>query len=192
MENSKPHYLYNYRRCPYAMRARVALVKAGISFTCENINFRDKPARMLELSPKGTVPILVLRDGGVLEESLDIVRWALPDEWERADHALIADNDGWFKRALDIYKYADRHNEEDVKQARETVEEFFDKLNGQVNLNSGISVTDICIFPFIRQCANVDRDWFDGLPYPNTQQWLAACVESQLFLKIFDKNFTGV
>jgi len=120
--------LYSYRRCPYAMRARMALYAAGIDFDIEEISLRDKPAHMLEVSPKGTVPVLCLPEGNVLEESLDIMRWALnandPQQWldglkDPVAQDLLARNDGDFKKALDAYKYASRFPEISASQMRD-------------------------------------------------------------------------
>ncbi len=119
-ENPLP-LLYTYRRCPYAMRARMAMLQANRRFLAFEIVLRDKPAALLALSPKGTVPVLQLPDGGALEESWDIMRWALesPDQegwWSRAQSDenldLLQRNDGDFKHHLDRYKYPERYPEE--------------------------------------------------------------------------------
>jgi glutathione S-transferase len=191
MENSNPHLLYNYRRCPYVMRTRMALVRGKVPFVCEDIVFCDKPQAMLDASPKGTVPVLILNDGTVLDESIDIIKWALPDEWQIANHDLIAANDGWFKAALDAYKYPDKYPEITHNDARDKGLEFISQLDAIVNTDN-LTLTDICIFPFIRQFHGVDSDWFDGLPYENTKAWLNWCIESNLFQTIFDKQFKGV
>src|SRR5690606_27614836 len=114
--------LYSYRRCPYAMRARMALHYAGIKFEIREIALRDKPQHMLAVSPKGTVPVLVLADGKVIDESLDVMAWALaqsdPDIWLTSDPRcaeLITENDGNFKQALDQYKYASRFPEQSAE-----------------------------------------------------------------------------
>lgn len=190
--------LYSYRRCPYAMRARMALVAAGIQCEVHDIDFKDKPESMLAISPKGTVPVLHLLSGKVIDESLDIVYWALnqddPLDFKCEDsNNLISDNDGYFKAALDRYKYPNRFPDEDCSTARDQVENFLNKLDTilskKKNLNGhNTSMLDICIFPFIRQCANVDREWFDGLPYKNLHSWLQRHIESDLFLKVFQKQ----
>jgi len=182
------HILYNFRRCPYAMRARMGLVMAGISFETKDVDFKNKPARMLELSPKGTVPVLVTDDGHVIDESLDIVKWAYGND--SFNHNLIADNDGWFKSALDRYKYPTRYPDEDCSNARDIGEQFLKQLNDIVDSDKQ-TITDICIFPFIRQFANVDRTWFDELPYNKVHKWLETHIQSDLFQEIFDKNFKG-
>jgi len=179
--------LYSFRRCPYAMRARMGLVLGKVPFDIVEVSLKDKPQAMLDISPKGTVPVLHLNDGTVIDESLDIVKYACGDEF---DHALVAENDGDFKRALDRYKYPNRYEGEDCSGARDVCEAFFKKLDGVVSVNNQ-TLTDICIFPFVRQCANVNREWFDGLPYKNLQAWLDKNIQSELFQMIFDKGFKG-
>lgn len=196
------HLLYSYRRCPYAMRARMALLSARIQCDVHEVDFKNKPAHMLEISPKATVPVLQIMDGQVIDESLDIVFWAL----EQNDPAgllrhdlelagqLIAENDGPFKAALDRYKYPGRFEGEDCSHAREDGLAFAEKLDGILEQSGGelmgaeISVADICIFPFIRQFANVDRAWFDALALPRLQAWLHRHIESDLFQRVFKKQ----
>ena len=185
------HLLYSFRRCPYAMRARMGLVKADIPFQINEVDLKNKPQHMLEISPKGTVPVLQTIDGQVIDESLDIIAWALPDEWAQADHDLIAENDGSFKAALDRYKYPTRYPDEDCSDARDHGEAFLQKLDQQVSCDHQ-SLTDICIFPFVRQFAHVDRGWFESLPYKNVQEWLVFNINSDLFRTIFDKKFSGL
>jgi len=168
----------------------MALVMGAITFHIQDVDFKNKPQAMLDLSPKGTVPVLHLSDGSVLDESLDIIAWALPEEWAQADHDLIAENDGSFKRALDRYKYPTRYPDEYCSSARDQGEAFVKKLN-QIMQPGTQSLTDICIFPFVRQFANVDRVWFDGLPYHNCQSWLDDHIHSALFQRIMDKSFQG-
>jgi glutathione S-transferase len=188
MTNAKPHLLYNYRRCPYVMRTRMALVRGHVPFVCEDIVFYDKPQAMLDASPKGTVPVLILNDGTVLDESIDIIKWALPNEWADVDHDLIAANDGWFKAALDAYKYPDKFPDVDRAESREKGLEFISRLDDIVKIDN-LTLTDMCIFPFIRQFRGVDREWFDAMPYENTKNWLNWCTNSALFQTIFDKKF---
>lgn len=191
------HQLYSYRRCPYAMRARMALVQAKIQCDVYEINFKDKSAEMLAVSPKGTVPVLILSDGTVLDESLDIIKWALgqndPDCWGINNFDLIAENDGVFKKALDRYKYPDRFPNEDCSKAREQGVAFLQKLNQRIRDKGqlcGINVTivDIAIFPFVRQFAHVDKAWFDAQDLSAVQVWLANHIASDLFQKIFKKH----
>ncbi|MDP3210209.1 glutathione S-transferase [Methylotenera sp.] len=192
--------LYSYRRCPYAMRARMALKYAGIAIEIREISLRDKPAHLLEVSPKATVPVLVLLDGAVLEQSLDIMHWALQqhdmDGWLLADseqtQQLIAENDTSFKQALDRYKYAIRFPEQSMEDYRSQGEAFLAKLEQrltQTNFLMGeqVSLADIAIFPFIRQFSAVDADWFASTPYVRLKAWLSLLVESELFNSIMGK-----
>lgn len=192
--------LYSYRRCPYAMRARMALRYSGIAVETREIILRDKPKHMLAISPKATVPVLQLLNGQVLEESLDIMRWALaqhdPQHWLGGDAgltaALIEENDGSFKRALDKYKYAIRFPEQSAEVYRAQGELFLQKLEGllasQAYLGgAAYSMADIAIFPFIRQFSAVDAAWFAQSPYPTMKAWLQKLVESELFTSIMQK-----
>jgi glutathione S-transferase len=192
--------LYSYRRCPYAMRARMALSYAGIAYQLHDISLKDKPAGLLAVSPKGTVPVLVLPDGRVLEQSLDIMHWALqqhdPSRWLDIDrhnsHALISENDGAFKQALDKYKYASRFPEQSAASYRSQAEVFLCKLEQALQerpflSGAHLSLTDVAIFPFIRQFAAVDADWFAQATYPKLQAWLQARLESSLFLGVMSK-----
>jgi glutathione S-transferase len=192
--------LYSYRRCPYAMRARMALKYAGVAIEIREISLRDKPAHLLQVSPKGTIPVLVLPDGTVLEQSLDIMYWALQqrdiDEWLLADseqtQQLITENDTSFKQALDRYKYAIRFPEQSMEDYRSQGEAFLAKLEQrltQTNFLMGeqVSLADIAIFPFIRQFSAVDADWFASTPYVRLKAWLSLLVESELFNSIMGK-----
>jgi glutathione S-transferase len=186
--------LYSYRRCPYAMRARMALSYAGIAVEVREISLKDKPAHMLQVSPKATVPVLVLPDGQVIDQSLQIMQWALQqhdaDGWLSADpqHTalLIAENDGSFKQNLDRYKYAIRFPEHSAADYRQQGELFLAKLELHLQqtsflLRNKISLADIAIFPFIRQFAAVDSDWFASADYIKLKSWLQHLVESELF-----------
>lgn len=202
--------LYSYRRCPYAMRARMALKYAEISVEIREISLRDKPAEMLKISPKGTVPVLLSSDNSlnktlVIEQSMEIMHWALLqrdfDGWLTADGALteqlIAENDGDFKRALDKYKYSIRFPEYAAETYRYQGEIFLLKLELLLNqsqylLNDKASLADIAIFPFIRQFASVDEIWFESAPYPRLKVWLNALVESELLLSVMEKQPTYV
>jgi glutathione S-transferase len=188
--------LYSFRRCPYAMRARIALSVSGIGHEIREVKLRDKPAEMLAASPKGTVPVLVLPDGTVIDESLDVMRWALgrsdPERWlDGDDAALIAVNDGAFKHHLDRYKYPERHGsnaDEHRGQASAILGNLEKRLAGQPYLcGDRRSLTDAAIFPFVRQFAAVDRDWFDAQPLPDVQRWLAEQLASPLFLRVMER-----
>lgn len=197
--------LYSYRRCPYAMRARMALKYAGIDVEIREISLREKPASMLAVSPKGTVPVLVLPTGVVLEQSLDIMHWALTqhdgDGWLDVDlvqaKRLIDESDGTFKFALDRYKYPERYPEHPQQFYRTQGEVFLQRLEGQLSkhhylLGNSISIADIAIFPFIRQFAAVDAAWFAEGNYPNLRAWLVGLVGSTLFDRIMQKQPTFV
>ena len=189
--------LYSFRRCPYAMRARMALHISGLEKEHREVVLRDKPAAMLEASPKGTVPVLVTDDGTVLEESLDIMRWALgkndPEGWlERQDVELLEATDGPFKHHLDRYKYYTRYEDADPLEHRaqclDHLKRLNDRLEGQPNLcGEQRGFADIAIFPFVRQCANHDREWFEGAGIANVAAWLERHVTSDLFAAIMTK-----
>lgn len=192
--------LYSFRRCPYAMRARMALCYAGIRVELREVDLKNKPAALLETSPKGTVPVLVLPDGTVIDESLDIMYWALgqndPDGWLAADKEetafLIERNDGEFKNALDRYKYPNRFPNEDCRPAKDKCEEILNDLDNRLKQNGFLlsphsTLADIALFPFIRQCAFTDEDRFDALPYTHLQDWLDQNMKSDLFQEVMKK-----
>lgn len=192
--------LYSFRRCPYAMRARLALSVAGVRCELREVVLRDKPAEMLALSPKATVPVLQLPDGTVLEESLDIMRWALdhndPEGWLDGDgadmQALIDHNDQEFKTYLDGYKYSARYENVDPMEQRAKAEIILKILNDRIQSNGYLcsshpTLADYAIFPFIRQFAFVDINWFKSAAYPDLAQWLDGFLESDLFLKVMVK-----
>lgn len=193
--------LYSFRRCPYAIRARMALHYAGIQVELREVLLKDKPASMLSASSKGTVPVLIFPDGRVLDESFDVMRWALEqsdsDHWwlkefEAEINELIQWNDGEFKQHLDHYKYFERYPEHPMEFYRAQAEEFLTALEQRLSvekylLGKNISIADIAIFPFIRQFAFADKRWFDVSPYPKLQSWLDEFLESNLFLSIMEK-----
>ena len=182
--------LYSFRRCPYAMRARLSLLMRGVAVELREVVLRAKPAAMLEVSPKATVPVLVLPDLRVLDESLDIMRWASAEsgaaDWMSPDDAmLVADTDGAFKHHLDRYKYADRYPADAVDHRAEATR-FLQRLDGRLDRRpmpggERLSMADIAILPFVRQFAETDRDYFDALPLPALQRWLATFLETPLF-----------
>ena len=189
--------LYSFRRCPYAMRARMAIGSSGVSVELREVVLRDKPAEMLEVSPKGTVPVLVLADGRVIDESLDIMRWALwqndPDNWlARAEPALVAMNDGPFKAALDRYKYPHRYEITDAEPHRQegwrTLSELETRLADQAYLaGESPGFADIAIFPFVRQFAATDPIWFNRHAAKPLKRWLAALTTVPLFETIMQR-----
>jgi len=182
--------LYSFRRCPYAIRARLALAVSGTAVEHREVRLRDKPAEMLAASPKGTVPVLVLPDGGVIDESLDIMRWALarndPEDWLAGhDAALIAANDGAFKGHLDRYKYPERYAVDGVDHRAAglaILEGLERRLEAQPYLGgTRFGLADAAILPFVRQFAAVDREWFAAQELARVQGWLGAFVVSPLF-----------
>ena len=193
--------LYSYRRCPYAMRARMALKYAGIEVEHREIELRNKPHSMLLASPKGTVPVLCV-DGLVLDQSLDIMRWAIsqsdPDGWGGADDAIaqawIAKNDAPFKVLLDQYKYPNRFPELDQAAVLNEILQIMllpmekSLQNSQYLLGEKMTWVDIAIFPFIRQFSMVDLKKFDDLPIPAVKKWLAQLLESELFHSVMHKH----
>lgn len=189
--------LYTFRRCPYAMRARMALHVSGIEPDFREVVLRDKPEALLEVSPKGTVPVLVLPDGEVLEESLDIMKWSLtqndPEGWlARKDDALIEANDGPFKHHLDRYKYETRHNSDPVEH-RQAATEILARLEERLTQQPYLSgerrgFTDIAIMPFVRQFAHADREWFFAQEWGHLIRWLEEFKGSALFKNIMVKR----
>jgi glutathione S-transferase len=191
--------LYSFRRCPYAMRARLAIAYAGIAVEIREVELKNKPEQMLALSPKGTVPVLHLPDNTVLEESLDIMRWALaqhdPDNWLRAsvdEQKLIQLNDGDFKYYLDRYKYADRYPEFSARYYRAQAEVFLAELEHKLEQHKYLagprcSLLDASVFPFIRQFAAVNNEWFGTSQYQHLNNWLNNWVASDLFASIMTK-----
>lgn len=183
--------LYSFRRCPYAMRARLALYSSKISHEHREVDLKNKPFELLTLSPKGTVPIMLIENGTLLEESLDIMRWSFPaSDLSKEDLSLIQENDTTFKYALDRYKYPGRYSEENNKNYQEECEYFVRKLENQLTpflKGNSISFVDLAIFPFIRQFSRVTPDWFEAQPYPHTKSWLNLLGSSQLFKDIMQK-----
>ncbi len=193
--------LYSFRRCPYAMRARMALAISEQVCALREVVLRDKPSQMLEISPKGTVPVLQLCDGTVLEQSLDIMRWALrindPEEWlsppTEEMESLIAQSDGDFKHHLDRYKYATRYEAgTDPAYHRAKAIEFLTGLDNRLSeepylFGDKVAMADIAIFPFVRQFANTDKAWFDEQALTHLQRWLSTLLNSALFTRIMHK-----
>ncbi|ABM02882.1 Glutathione S-transferase, N-terminal domain protein [Psychromonas ingrahamii 37] len=192
--------LYSFRRCPYAIRARLALAVSSQSVFLREIILKNKPAEMLALSSKGTVPVLQLSDGTVVDESLDIMVWALarrdPNNWLQGSFtemlSLIDENDFEFKGWLDKYKYADRFPEHSTLYYREHAEDFLMQLENRLSytpylFGQKISLADMAILPFIRQFSGVDKDWFEQSAYPFLKVWLANFINSQLFTSVMKK-----
>ena len=198
---SSYHCLYSFRRCPYAMRARLGILFAELQVELREITLKNKPPQMLAISPKGTVPILQLLNGVVIEESREIMIWALEqqdlqglldEEALQQANALIDKNDNEFKHWLDRYKYADRHLEMTQTEYRQKGEIFLQVLEELLTTNpyllgKTVTIADIGIMPFVRQFAHVDRDVFNSLPYPNLQRWLTYWLQYPLFLQAMTK-----
>ena len=196
--------LYSFRRCPYAMRARMAIRYAGLSTELREVVLSDKPASMLLYSPKGTVPVLVLPDGKVIDESIDIIHWALsvndPDQWltgcSEAQllwlNQLVEENDYSFKLSLDKYKYAERFPEQSATVYRAEGDKFLIRLEEMLQANTflagdNMTVADVAVFPFVRQFAHVDKDWFYQTKYLKLQQWLDLILDMALFKEVMKK-----
>ncbi len=193
--------LYSFRRCPYAIRARLAIAYAQQCVELREVVLKDKPASMLAISPKGTVPVLQL-DDRIIDESRDVMLWALekndPEallnngKIPAATTQLFDENDNEFKHWLDRYKYADRYPDESANDYRARGEVFLRKLDSLLSespylCGAKISIADIGIMPFIRQFAMVDKAWFDQAPYPALRQWLYAWLEAPMFKAIMQK-----
>ena len=203
MSNTHLPVLYSFRRCPYAMRARLALAAAQQACELREVVLRAKPAEMIAASAKATVPVLVLANGTVIDESLDIMLWALsqndpnallPAGPQRdAILALIALNDGPFKARLDRYKYPNRYPDEPNGEiARDAALPWLNELNERLASHAYLfgpqqSLADLAIAPFIRQFAQTDRAWFDAQALPHLQQWLEAFLVSPAFTQVMQK-----
>jgi len=196
--------LYSFRRCPYAMRARMALHLTKTEIEHREIRLKNKPPHMLKASPKGTVPVLILPSGQVIDESLDLALWALSQSrrhnlnWnidnacDQHQLALICQNDQDFKHWLDRYKYHVGYPEQPPAYYREKAEVFLAELDMRLKNHTFLfseqpSLADIAIFPFIRQFAFVDTIWFDQATYPNLQRWLRYWLGSNEFEAIMNK-----
>ena len=208
--------LYSFRRCPYAIRARMALAYAGISYELREVSLKNKPQEMLQISPKGTTPVMqIFQDVGnsaqdfvILEESLEIMSWAVKQNdfcnWQNLsndanyrDHFAIAQqlirtNDREFKKALDCYKYPNRFPDQSQEFYRQQAEEVLQVLEYQLQQNDFLicdrqTIADVAIFPFIRQFAYVDIDWFNSSPYTRIQQWLHWNEASDVFDFVMQK-----
>jgi len=203
-DTGKLPILYSFRRCPYAMRARMALKVSGVAVQIREVILRDKPQELLECSAKGTVPVLILKEGGtIIDESLDIMHWALrlndPELWlPKSDEQqllikqFLQTNDCEFKDKLDRYKYSSRYPEQKAEYYRLQGEQFLQRLESSLNahqflIDDKVSIADIGIFPFIRQFANVDQNWFTHSPYKRLQAWLEYFIESEIFSSVMTK-----
>ena len=197
--------LYSFRRCPYAMRARMALRYAGQNCVLREVDLKHKPESMLQASAKGTVPVMLV-ESAVIDESLDVMLWALrqndPDNWlEKGDmqpgvKELVATNDGTFKEHLDGYKYAGRDGQATAERHRQQAEVFLGELETLLGQDGGreyllgeqLTFVDVALMPFIRQFANVDIKWFEASEYVRLRKWLERLVRSPLFVSVMVKR----
>ena len=193
--------LFSYRRCPYAMRARMVLLSCGIDFDIFEISLKDKPKQMIEISPKGTVPVFVYKDL-VLDESIDIMNWATEQKNNTSikinpnDLAiiktLIKSNDGEFKNKLDLYKYTSNKEASLKIRYRKECEVYIRNINERLEthkylLSNKFGYLDMAIFPFIRQFFNVDLKWFEEASYNNLKNWVERISVSDLFIQVMKK-----
>lgn len=199
------HIIYSLRNCPFAMRARIAIYKSQQPVLLRDIVLSDKPAEMLTASPKGTVPVLVTPNGTVIEESYEVMLWALSmgdpddllftDDEEMLDKmlALIYLFDSEFKGCLENYKCAKRYSETNIIECREACEVYITQLEQRLCQHQYLmadreSLADIALLPFIRQFARVERQWYLQAPYPHVRQWLNNYLQSKMFSKVMTKH----
>ncbi|WP_019029435.1 glutathione S-transferase [Colwellia piezophila] len=209
--NKKPNdtstlpILYSLRNCPYAMRARLAIFKAKQSVLLRDLVLSNKPKEMIAVSSKATVPVLVLNDSTVIDESLAVMLWALR-ETDPADllHSqqedalpamllLINEFDNDFKRCLEAYKCAKRYQEDNITQCREACQLYINQLEQRLTKHKFLisdkeSLADIALLPFIRQFARIERQWYLQSPYPKVRQWLNSYLQSPIFTKVMAKH----
>ena len=197
--------LYSLRNCPYAMRARLAIFKAKQTILLRDLVLSNKPSEMIAVSPKASVPVLVLANGSVIDESLAVMLWALqqtdPDDLlhgqkEGALPAMLLlinkfDND--FKTSLEAYKCAKRYQEDNVAQCRVVCEQYIKQLEQRLTehrflMSDKESLADIALVPFIRQFARIERQWYLQSPYPRVRQWLNSYLQSPVFTKVMAKH----
>ncbi len=195
--------LYSFRRCPYAMRARMALLVSGQVYELREVELKNKPPELLQVSPKATVPVLILVDGQVLDQSLDIMLWALqlhdPEHWLSDAEGRLAEMlawvarcDGEFKHHLDRYKYPNRFGIETAEVHRLQGALFLTDLNQGLSrhhhlMGDALSLPDVAIAPFVRQFAHTDPSWFAKQPWLELHQWLSCFERSDLFVEIMKK-----
>ncbi|HEY6641450.1 glutathione S-transferase [Povalibacter sp.] len=192
--------LYSFRRCPYAMRARLALDASAQACELREVVLKHKPDAMLQASPKGTVPVLIVSDGTVIDESLDIMTWALdrndPEQWltpEMESHtqmlSLVRQFDTHFKFHLDRYKYPTRYADADADASRDEASADLQSLEVRLTgtrwlYGERTALADMAIAPFVRQFASVDASWFASQPWPQVRRWLATIVASARFQRV--------
>ena len=181
--------LYSFRRCPYAMRARMSIVRTESKVEHREVLLRDRPPHMLEISPKGTVPVLLLSDGAVIEESLEIMQYVLNWQLSEQEANWVERNDNEFKFHLDRYKYPNRYENVDEVEQRSAASNYLNDLDHYLGqeLNFSIALSD-ALFPFVRQFANHDRNWFDEQAWLNVHTWLAQNLDSDEFKRCMKKH----
>ena len=201
---SQSPVFYTFRRCPYCMRAHMALDYAGIPLEIREVDLNNLPAEALAVSPHATVPSLVLDENNFMDESWDIMKWAVrqndPDRWLGRNEEFLQDtemlvetNDYSFKEDLEHYKYAERYPAHPMEYYRQRGEAFLQELEDMLDDNryllaSHITVADIAVLPFIRQFVMVDQDWFDKVPYPKLKAWLNSLLQTEWFKHASEKR----
>ena len=173
--------LYSFRRCPYAMRARMSIVRTGFQYEHREVLLRDRPEHMMEISPKGTVPVLLLADGTVIEESLEIMQYVLAWELSEFEQKWITRNDEDFKFHLDRYKYPNRYENVDAIEHREHASVYLADLDEMLEQNIASDALSDALFPFVRQFANHNREWFDSQEWNYIHEWLSSNLQSEEF-----------
>lgn len=196
--NINPAILYSFRRCPYAMRARLAIQSSEVEVQLREIVLQDKAPEFLTSSSKGTVPVIVTNNE-VIEQSLDIMLWALeqadPEGWLKmpdAGYDWVSRNDGPFKAALDHTKYSARFTDLDASLERDKAADFLHDLNKQIAKNPWMfgkrcSLADMAILPFVRQFSNIDSDWFNAQSWKSLNHWLNKFLDSNKFHSVMTK-----
>ena len=181
--------LYSFRRCPYAMRARMSIVRESFEVELREVVLRDRPDHMMEISPKGTVPVLLLADGTVIEESLEIMQHVLGWNLSEEEAHWVERNDEEFKFHLDRYKYPNRYDDVDEMEQRTLASAYLNDLDARLGEGPAFAAQlNDALFPFVRQFANHDRGWFDAQPWANVHAWLAHHLESEEFKRCMKKE----
>ena len=181
MSNSSRPILYSFRRCPYAMRARMSIVRTNHICEHREVILRDRPEHMMQISPKGTVPVMLLANGEVIEESLEIMQYVLSWELSEIESQWVDRNDNEFKFHLDRYKYPNRYENVDSIEQRTLAKTYLDDLDNFLQEEISDALND-ALFPFVRQFANHDREWFDSQNWNNIHGWLSKNLSSDEFM----------
>lgn len=208
-ENVSLPVLYSLRNCPYAMRARIAIYYAKHKVALRDLVLTNKPDEMVKVSPKGTVPVLVIniekKTPEIIEESLDIMLWALhesdPDDYLHVETpsllpemlSLISQFDHEFKKCFDKYQCAKRYHEDSLENDREACEKYIVDLEKRLEdhtflMSNKASLADIALLPFIRKFSKVERQWYLQSPYPKLREWLNHFLQSRMFSKVMTKH----